>query len=180
MVCALLFCYVWFAPFGRHKADNKEPLESEDLFPVPDSVAYIHEGIAKTLSKEQKDAIYNSFISLLETEDFYIDGYLGSMGREEFLQNVLTKENLELRYEQRRSFTGVFRGTSPFFDNDAAAIGGRLLEFDAILISISDDWQLTIVLYKDGKYNFSNEYWFFKGTREGSFRDFEKQVKELA
>ena len=178
LVCGLLFIFVWGAPWGRHSAKNKEPIETDQLFSLPDSIAYIHRGISQTLSEEQRSQVYELFVQLFTVEnDVSISKYFGEREKNEFLKDIFKNISLEFRYEQRRKFVGSFKGTTadPMYAD--FEISGPF-EYDAILISCSERDTLTIVLYKNRQYQFRGQYWFL-GTPTQAFEIFEKKIEEI-
>ena len=157
LVCALLFCYVWFAPFGRHKAANSEAIETEIRVPPPDSVAVIRGGIATEVSEEQRDQIYAAFAQAFEQQLDH-GTYMCPIGRLEITKCVIFNINIEFRYRQRRQFLRM--------------------EYDAVLFSFDADDQLIPIYLCDGQYIENHSYSVLRFD-EAYFTEFKKTIKGI-
>ena len=81
LACVLLFVFVWFAPYGRHKVTNTEVLKTEVRVPPPDSVAVIRGGIAIEVSDEKRDQIYAAFAKAFQEQETDIGKWMCFIGR---------------------------------------------------------------------------------------------------
>ena len=160
LVCALLFCYVWFAPFGRHRSHSEVVLEAEDVAPPPDAIAVIRGGIAIEVSEEKRDQIYTAFVRAFEEQKPRMPSYFGMHQKEDFVRYVLLNTNIEFRYKEYRWYWD------------------RQVEYDAILFSFDQKDRLVPVFCKDGKYQLqcTFEYFLFE---EAYFAEFEKTIKGI-
>ena len=154
---ALLFCYVWFAPFGRHKATNSEAIETEIRVPPPDSVAVIRGGIATEVSEEQRDQIYAAFAQAFEQQLDH-GTYMCPIGRLEITKCVIFNINIEFRYHQRRQFLRM--------------------KYDAILFSFDADDQLIPIYLCDGQYIENHSYSVLHFDK-AYFADIKKTIKDI-
>ena len=162
LVCVLLFVFVWFAPYGRHKVTNTEVLKTEVRVPPPDSVAVIRGGIAIEVSDEKRDQIYAAFMQAFAEQEVRGDQCFCSLQKDDITKCILLNLNVEFRYRQRRKFMYTkFMGT----------------EYDAILFSF-DKEHLIPLHFLDGQYQpmMFNSVHFVDETY---YTDFKKAIKHI-
>ena len=156
---ALLFCYVWFAPFGRHRSHSEVVLEAEDVAPPPDAIAVIRGGIAIEVSEEKRDQIYETFLQAMEQKP-RMASYFGGHDKKDFVRYIMLNTTVEFRYKEIRRYWE------------------RRVEYDAILFSFDKNNRLVPVFCKDGEYQLwcTFEYFWFD---EAYFAEFKKTIKGI-
>ena len=159
LVIVLLCSYCMMAPFGRHRASNKEVLKTEIAVPQPDEIAYIKGGIAFTLSAEKQEQIYSLFSSTLQ--GIGTDSYATFIGKVRLVKYVMLNTNIEFRYEQCQKRIG------------------KRIEYDAVLLSFDDRrGELVPVFSLNGVYYVDFTYRRFKLSDE-HYAQLKQGVKDI-
>ena len=158
LACVLLFVFVWFAPYGRHKVTNTEVLKTEVRVPPPDSVAVIRGGIAIEVSNEKRDQIYAAFMQAFAEQEMRTSRFLGPVGKDRIAKCVLFNVNIEFRYNQRRKY--------------------MYTKYDAILFSF-DKGELIPIYFCGSQYLHLATYSVIYFVEETYFSDFKKTIKDI-
>ena len=128
-IAATLFSLFWFVPYRRHWTFQKEPLEVSTLLAYPDAIVCHIDGKNKWLSEEEIEGVWARLDDLLTGRT---DGFYKMPMNEYILKTEQIKERpmcIELRYRQRRLYTGNVLSKEPF-EYDAmllVEIGGNLV-----------------------------------------------------
>ena len=144
LVCVILISYIMLAPFGRHRASNQEPLETDIAIPPPDSIAYIKGGIAFELSDEKRDQVYALFCNAAKKDPPKFKEYWTVLGKHRVVKYVMMNTNVEFRYEQRRKWE--LQGKTD----------------DAVLFSFDGEGRLVPVFSQNGIYDCATSYRHFQ------------------
>ena len=168
ILCTLmiLFSLFWFVPYRRHWNFRKTPVETEDLFPMPDEIVLIRDGWAKKLDEEHIPAVYEALV-WLEDVAFGTSGPLMPYSAIETAKYRLTCDCIELRYRQRYKYTG-----------ELSAFYGE--EYDALLLTGNSAFAW-VIPYKGCTYRaVGNSYAYLIYADSWSGQDLNDEAKTVS
>ena len=179
-----VFLYASFAPYGRHKVANKEPLVTEEIFLKPDSIAVIRGGVAKVVSNEQRDKLYE-IISKMEKDAWQMNqlskcGCHDPFDQKDIFAATVFHTAIEFRYNQRVKLVGKH-----FFEDYALNMQIEMdcsaypVEFDAFLFSFGTNGSVLVSRYKDGEYNGLGGLKFEMKFEKEDLKAYKKAVKDI-
>ena len=132
-------------PYVYHTVKNTTPLPVDLLWDWPDEVLCLKKEVPMTLTEQQSDTVCDLMQSLMPQAlvAFANDRYFNTARFEQWRQESFC---VELRYDQRRSYTGNLETEYTFELEDSISV-----QYDAIVLMIRDDI-FYVYLYVDDHY----------------------------
>ena len=166
--------------YAFHHVVDARPIETATLLECPDSVALV-EGYPyiKSFSDEECEAIWEAFatLSLTNVKEGTAQTaawYALPPDDVEIRLPYIARYGIELRYDQRRVFTGELLAA------DGTSVTVEAVEYDAVLWLPDYNGDLAFLLYKDGEYFGLDGRWYVFELSEEAFETFYEQIKAEA
>lgn len=163
--------------YAFHHVVDARPIETATLLERPDSVALV-EGYPyiKSFSDEECEAIWEAFatLSLTNVKEGTAQTaawYALPPDDVEIRLPYIARYGIELRYDQRRVFTGELLAA------DGTSVTVEAVEYDAVLWLPDYNGDLAFLLYKDGEYFGLDGRWYVFELSEEAFEAFYEQIK---
>lgn len=132
-------------PYEYHTVQNTAPLVVDSLWDKPNEVLCLKKDVPMALTEQQSNILCDMILSLMPQAlaAFANDRYFNIARFEQWRQESFC---VELRYNQRRSYTGNLKTEYEFGLGDSISV-----QYDAIVLMIRDD-VFYVYLYVDDQY----------------------------